>query len=1661
MALQFMMERSILYTVVVLLVCFPTSSHSQLSSMVVPSVLWVESEEQIVVEAHGLNAATEVTISVHDFPHKSNVLYQIKATMNAANGMMVTPLIKVPAKDLKKDPKKNQYVIVQASCPHFTLEKVVLVSFQSGYIFTQTDKTIYTPGSSVRYRIFSMGHGLGRLDKNVIVEFETPEGIIVSQNTLDPGSPVTQSFNLPEIVSLGTWNVVTRYQDSPQETFRTPFDVKEYVLPSFEVNVEPQEKFYYVDTDRNFNVAITARYLYKQNVEGVAFVLFGVKIDDEKKSIPDSLRRIPIQNGRADAVLSRDMFQTRFRNLNELVGHSLYISVTVMTESGSDMVVAERGGINIVTSPYQILFTKTPKFFKPGMPYELMVFITNPDGSPAARIPVVSEPIRAEATTQNDGTAKLILNTPADAQELRITVKTNQERLSDERQATKTMVATAYQTQGGSGNYLHLAVSAADLKAGNTLPVNFNIKSNNLNTMNEIRYFTYIIFSKGRILKAGRQPRSAGQNLVTMSLPITPNLIPSFRIVAYYQVRNREIVADSVWVDVEDTCMGTLTVKGATEADNQIHQPGAAMAIKVEGDANARVGLVAVDKGVYVLNKKNKISQTKIWDMVEKSDIGCTAGSGRDNVGVFEDAGLALETSNKLSTKQRSDRKCPQVAKRRRRRNSLQLIESKTSKATQYADKELRKCCEDGMYENPMGYSCEKRSEYIDDQNECKTVFLECCLYIKDIRDQNRREDELQLARSENEDFIMDEDGITSRTQFPESWLWETKVLTDAPNDRGISSKIVPFYLKDSITTWEVLAVSISETKGICVADPYEITVMKDFFLDLRLPYSVVRNEQVEIRAILYNSGRQPIKVRVELIHNPVFCSAATAKQRYRHDVTIGAQSSAAIPFVLVPLELGLHDIEVKGAVWNLMVSDGVIKKLRVVPEGIRRSHVTVVELEPSKNGKGGVQEVLVKAKSLDDIVPGTETDTKISVQGDPVANIVEDSIDGSNLKHLIVIPSGCAEQNMMRLTPTVIATHYLDATNQWEKVGLNRRPEAIKLIQKGYTQELAYKRSDHSYASFSGGKSSTWLTAYIVKVFAMASKLVFTISDQIVCGGVKWLILERQKPDGIFHDEAHTISGSMSGGYVGAEPEVSLTAFVLVALLESRSLCERHVSVLHSSINKASNYLLRKYDTLKRPYTTALTAYALTLAGSLNDDRVLMAASTDGNRWEEHNAHTYNIESTSYALLALLKMKKFESTGNIVKWLTEQRFYGGTYGQTQATIMVFQALAQYKMDIPAQEVLNLDVAIQLPQRQDPIRYRIDYDGALLARTAETKLNEDFTVRASGQGKATMTVVTLYNAQMKADPAQCKNFTLDVTVKTLRLSKKELKGSLQVVEMRICTRYLGKVDAAMSIIDVSMLTGFAPDINDLNRLSRGVDRFIANFEIDKGYSDRGNLIIYLDKVSHLTDECVQFKAHQFFEVGLIQPASVKVYSYYNLDEQCIKFYHLPKESGLFSKICHGDICRCAEESCSLLNNIETDINLLRRGQLACQPGVDYVYKAKLIRIEDESGYDNYFMQVLEKIKEGSDPNPEASPRRFISKMKCRETLNLKVNNDYLIWGVGSDLWPTTNNIYYLITKDTWIERWPSEDECQDEEFQTLCNDFDQLSFSLTVMGCQA
>uniref|UniRef100_A0A8B9TC73 Complement C3 n=1 Tax=Anas platyrhynchos TaxID=8839 RepID=A0A8B9TC73_ANAPL len=1613
----------------ILLLLHAAPAPAQMVTMVTPALLRLETEEQVVLEAPGLSVPTEATILVQDFPQKVCPCPLGATSCPCPLGATRCPLSPRFLPSCCHQVVGKQYVAVTARVGAVTVEKVLLVSLQSGHIFLQTDKPIYTPGSTVLCRFFALSHFMEPVLKTVIVEIKTPDNVIIKQ--VPVSSPkkngiFSLNHNLPEVVSLGTWTIIAKFEDSQEQVFSTQFEVKEYVLPSFEVTLEPEEKFLYIDRKENFRVSITAKYLYGKRLTGTAFALFGVMVDEEKKSIPQSLQRIQVVvEGDGEASLSMDMVRQRFANMDELEGHSLYVTVTVLTESGSDMVEAQRTGIHIVKSPYTIHFTHTPKYFKPGMPFDLTVYVTNPDNSPAPRVRVKAEGFQGLVSTQRDGTAKLVLNMPANKDSITITVSGDRDKdlgdLPPDRQAKQKMTAEAYKSQGNSGNFLHLAVGASEVQPGDNLPVNFHLKSNNDGVRKSVSYFTYLILNKGHIVHAGRQPRDGDQSLVTMSLPVTANLIPSFRIVAYYFVTPNEIVADSVWVDVKDTCMGSLVVKGATEADSRVHEPGTPMRLRIEGDHMAHVGLVAVDKAVFVLSKKNKFTQTKVWDTVEKSDIGCTAGSGRNHIGVFADAGLSLASNVNINTPQRSEVQCEKPAKRKRR--SLQLIEYKGQKAAEYTDKNLRKCCEDGMKENLMGYSCEKRA------------FLSCCTYIKGIREQKQRESYLELARSEMDGGFLDDEDITSRSLFPESWLWQVEELKEPPNELGISTKTLPVYLKDSITTWEVLAISLSKKKGLCVADPYEITVMKEFFIDLRLPYSVVRNEQVEIRAILYNYWKNKIKVRVELMYNPALCSASTSKARYQQIFDLEPQSSRAVPFVIVPLQLGQHDVEVKAAVWGSFVSDGVKKKLKVVPEGMRlEKTVKIVELDPKT--KGHSEWPLAgrgdgAGRSRPDTIPSPGP-------GNPVSIMVEKAINGEKLKHLIVTPSGCGEQNMIGMTPTVIAVHYLDSTNQWESLGVDRRSESITLIRKGYTQQLAFRKEDSSYAAFTNRQSSTWLTAYVAKVFAMAIKIV-DIEPEVVCGAVKWLILEKQKPDGIFQEDAPVIHKEMLGGKLVPEPEVSLTAFVLIALQEARQICKDHVKSLDGSIAKASDYLSRRYLSLARPYTVALTSYALALSGKL--DRLGVAP--EGNRWVERNSHTYNIEGTSYALLALLQMEKMELTGAVVQWLSQQNYFGGGYGSTQATIMVFQALAQYQVSMPRQQKLNLDVSVLLP--------RLCPCPSPTSLSPQTKLNEDFTVKASGTGKGTMTVVTVYNAKVPEKENKCDNFDLKVDVEDVKMGESP--------SITICTRYLDNVDATMSIIDVSMLTGFSPDMQDLKRLSEGVERYISKFEINQVLSDRSNLIIYLDKVSHQAEECIAFRAHQQFQVGLIQPASVTVYSYYKIDDRCTRFYHPDKDGGQLKKICYGDVCRCAEENCFVRQQQDSPITVNQRIERACEPGVDYVYKVKLVEMEQTASHDNYIMTILSVIKMGTDEDPSGSNRTFVSHQQCRDALKLQPGQDYLVWGLASDLWVTGTRFSYLIGKDTWLETWPSEVACQDPELQSLCQAFVEFSEAMTIFGC--
>lgn len=60
-------------------------------------------------------------------------------------------------------------------------------------------------------------------------------------------------------------------------------------------------------------------------------------------------------------------------------------------------------------------------------------------------------------------------------------------------------------------------------------------------------------------------------------------------------------------------------------------------------------------------------------------------------------------------------------------------------------------------------------------------------------------------------------------------------------------------------------------------------------------------------------------------------CSAASKRGKYQKEVSVGPQTERSVPFIVIPMRQGLYRIEVKAAVKDSLLNDGIMKMLRVV----------------------------------------------------------------------------------------------------------------------------------------------------------------------------------------------------------------------------------------------------------------------------------------------------------------------------------------------------------------------------------------------------------------------------------------------------------------------------------------------------------------------------------------------------------------------------------------------------------------------------------------------------------------------------------------------------------------------------------------------------------
>ncbi|XP_062904334.1 complement C4-like [Mobula hypostoma] len=1665
-----------------------------------PNIINVGVKESITIQLDGVSHPLNVQVYLLDTISQKRISENVEFVLSEENNyQQIKNITALPnlIKNLYIWLRKEKYVSLVAECPElFPTRKMTPVKLCSrkGYIFIQTDKPIYTPNEAVKYRIFTLDNYMRPVSESIRVTIYNSKNIQFPSLLMSSQKVLPRTFKIPDIAEPGNWRIEAEFDEAPMSKVSAEFEVKEFVLPSFEVSLL-SEKMYYLVSSEAFNFKILARHTYGEPVNGVAYVRYAIIDGEAKKTYLRGLEEHhQLEHGeKLLSLKSQRLSEKVGKSMKELVGHHLSVAVTVFETSSGQMEELEENNIKFVSSPYVIDLSRTSGYFAPQLTFNVLVRVTYPDGSPASKVPVQLEGYERTSRTQQDGQALLTISPPSDTEAFDIKVIAgNGEAGAEASEAQKTI--HIYQSE--SKSYLHLTIphNVFDPDASFSADIRAITAANAGN----VKYFYYLVINKGKVLKIGHIEKS---EVTKLTIPLSLDMVPSFRLVLYYYVEVRgktEMVANSAWIDVKDVCEGEITIKDMRRE----YEPGSSTELNIEMGDTGKVCLVAVDSAIYILNKKNKLTQSKVFEQMNSYDLGCSFGGGADNVHVFMDAGLTF-ISNAATSKLRDGYFCQTDSKRTKR--SLDIQAQYMGKLSHYTNQELYKCCSDGINLIPMKRSCEDRAKRVK-KEECRKAFLDCCEYAAALRkNQSYVVDAVGRTSGSDEEDYFDESQIKIRSAFKHSWLWMT-----SPQ---IKNRIYRQRLDipDSITTWEIQAVGLFDNKGFCVAEPKPLKVFKKVFVSLRLPYSVKRNEQLEVRVVLYNYHNREIELKVYMKPDNALCSPATGDDKAR-SLTVKGNSAYPVYFSIVPLEIGNIPITVIAYNNEWSINDAVTKYLKVLGEGVLKTEEKSIFVNPKARS---TYEIFEEEPS--NMIPDTESYLYIQASGEVLGETVPNTLDPEGIDKLIRLPTGCAEQTSFYMAPTVFAVNYLDRSEQWISLKAERKDEALQHVETGYKRILEFKKSDGSYGTWKDTPSSSWLTAFVTKILSIVKMQIHVRREHIQESAL--YLARSQEVTGQFKDPQPVYHREMQGGVGGVEYKISLTAFITIALVRSLPSFPDNMEEkqeVEDSINKAVRYLFGKVESIQRPYALAITSYALTLFDPTSsearmafeklkgletydketdtrywkvDPKVLIAKETRLNQVPQ--APAIEVETSAYALLTAVLMKELNYASAIVKWLTEQRNYGGGFRSTQDTTVALEALSEYSIATFEPQEVNMKLKFSSPGRSYGKTLKIQRSNTLIQDELKFQLGDNINIEVTGTGNGTLSILKSYHV-LEETGNTCGYLRLEVKVRgkvdyavtdyfdyeydfpadqpvsgigwfDLRSRSRRqapAADNAEVLYYEVCFWHVaegasGEEPSGMAIVDISLLSGFEPDGSDLEKLSKLVDRYIDHYEFKDG-----RVLLYLQSVTK-DKECVAFGAKQIVPIGLIQPASAVLYDYYNPSSKCTVFYNAPEQSAVVSKLCQNDVCECAEGKCPRAKNtFSKDMKRSYRKEFACySPIVDYAYIVNVSAETTIGSFKVYTVTVSSVIKLLDDLLLSASDQRnFLKHLSCR--LELKIGKTYLLMGKDGKTKDLNRNMQYILNSESWIEMVPSHEECKGSSQRRSCDGFHSFITDLQMEGCQ-
>ncbi|XP_077064684.1 alpha-2-macroglobulin-like isoform X2 [Siphateles boraxobius] len=711
-----------------------------------------------------------------------------------------------------------------------------------------------------------------------------------------------------------------------------------------------------------------------------------------------------------------------------------------------------------------------------------------------------------------------------------------------------------------------------------------------------------------------------------------------------------------------------------------------------------------------------------------------------------------------------------------------------------------------------------------------------------------------------------DSPAVTIRTVFPETWIWELAEVGDS------GSAQVPVTVPDTITSWETEVFCLS-SEGLGLAPPAQLTVFQPFFLELSLPYSIIRGEIFELKATVFNYLSKCIMVKVTPAPSSDYTLKASSDDQYSS--CLCANGRTTFKWILTPSVLGVLNITVSAEAEasqtvcdNEIVSvpergriDTVTRSLLVQAEGTEKTETHSWLLCP--NGDCLSEEVALTLPK--DVIEGSAR-SSVSVIGDILGRALR------NLHGLLRMPYGCGEQNMAVLSPNIYILQYLENTEQLTSA---IRERATGFLKSGYQRQMNYKHSDGSYSTFGYGDGNTWLTAFVLRSFGRAQKYIF-IDPKIIKSAKNWLI-SRRDSDGCFIQQGSLFNNRMKGG---VNDNVTMTAYITASLLELETPVKDPV------VSKGLSCLRSVIEDVKNIYTTALLAYTFSLAKDTDTRQQLFkkledVAISDGSHlhWSQSasadDSDSLAVEISSYVLLAVLSADSVTTAdlgyaNRIVSWLVKQQNAYGGFSSTQDTVVALQALSLY-----ATKVFSSDGSstVTVQSAGDTHHFDVNQDNKLLYQEKQLHtVPGKYSIEVKGSTCVSVQMAQFYNIPT---PTEAKTLSIDT----------KLEGDCKTLGQNFILSFTVKYDGLqertnMVIVDIKLLSGFTADTSMLGTSSRTYVSLVERVD-----SKDDHVIVYLKEIPQNITMNYQIQMKRILPVKNLKPAVVKVYDYYQTSDQ--------------------------------------------------------------------------------------------------------------------------------------------------------------------------------